>query len=461
MSAVTMTDTDIIRGLPQSSALAAADESEITLATVPPAPAPLPLRSAYFPATDSADDDADSSRTGVRGGSEDQQQNQLQIRVQPSDWELDPEPQPAPMPEQPASHDHDAQFRRRPSTPRMRRDKLDFGLDGIHFPTTRLALWDRQRILGDHGGRLCPDSIAPPLILSVKMVRDLVAELLGDGGAGSRRELLVRAKLELSREVCGDDLRIHRVRTPYCLVLDGFDGRGPLKFPLNGLTSTAEAALCSDLGSSWPSLRSSMCAPSAGWAPTTEGYVKAVSRASSSALTFDHLPIHLSACAYDSSDLYGDDGRPMLALTARLALPALSVTLSGIRPLPMLETKITDMLFERDWHGRMGVGLITLNQARRAVFLSEDLGSVAPPLVGLWVAGVHDLHHPIIWSSCISYVLSHVSLRCPCAPARLPHLTEPNPALFCHSDQSSKSAQMTAPPHLLSPSSRREQRCTT
>ncbi|CAN0535085.1 unnamed protein product, partial [Ectocarpus sp. 8 AP-2014] len=68
--------------------------------------------------------------------------------------------------------------------------------------------------------------------------------------------------------------------------------------------------------------------------------------------------------------------------------PALGVRLTPIAAPALLHTALYQSLLSRGAEDKLQSGLVTLNEGRRAVLLSDnDPLSLRAPIVGVWVSG--------------------------------------------------------------------------
>ncbi|CBN79741.1 expressed unknown protein [Ectocarpus siliculosus] len=121
-------------------------------------------------------------------------------------------------------------------------------------------------------------------------------------------------------------------------------------------------------------------------------------------------------------------GAATLSLRAEMIAPALGVRLTPIAAPALLHTALYQSLLSRGAEDKLQSGLVTLNEGRRAVLLSDnDPLSLRAPIVGVWVSGgdsggtggvgtpsgqqqqsgrrLSPLTHPYVYPACLRFLL--------------------------------------------------------
>lgn len=102
-----------------------------------------------------------------------------------------------------------------------------------------------------------------------------------------------------------------------------------------------------------------------------------------------------------------------LRLTSTLIYPKVSLSLSQIPPMKIVSNPIARMLHQRHFT-KVQVGLVTMDTEKRALLMGmTDLQARNFPTIGIWISSLHAIEansivHPIVWSSCIKYILSNI-----------------------------------------------------
>ena len=108
------------------------------------------------------------------------------------------------------------------------------------------------------------------------------------------------------------------------------------------------------------------------------------------------LPMSLTAAA-------SPDGR-LLQLRVEALVPTIELIAVALYALRVHPTTLSEALLHPAARRKASTGYLTMEQTRKLLLLAEtDPKAFDVPLVGVWVAGVADVHDPFVWAACARF----------------------------------------------------------
>ena len=99
----------------------------------------------------------------------------------------------------------------------------------------------------------------------------------------------------------------------------------------------------------------------------------------------------------------------IISLHCGAIVPDLKFQARPIAPLSIIPTTLARNLAGplrlSDVEGTPKMGYVTMDETRKLLLLLElDPKLYDLPLIGIWISGVHNVHHPYVWASCLRYL---------------------------------------------------------
>lgn len=113
---------------------------------------------------------------------------------------------------------------------------------------------------------------------------------------------------------------------------------------------------------------------------------------------------------------HANSSSPTLFMKGTLIYPKVSFVCSQMNSVKLVSTRLSRQLISRNLEERVQMGVLTMDQEKRALPLSlSDPSAMVYPLVGVWISGVPNcegnspVDHPLVWSGCMRYLQMNVA----------------------------------------------------
>jgi len=126
-------------------------------------------------------------------------------------------------------------------------------------------------------------------------------------------------------------------------------------------------------------------------------------------MSLSHI-VNLKVCCHSHSD---NDDEIIINVNCGTITMATRIHVTPVSAVPIIPTalarNLSGPLRLREVQGAPKCGYLTMDHTRKLLLLLEsDPKAISLPLLGIWVSGIYNIHHPFVWACCLRFVHSTV-----------------------------------------------------